>query len=628
MFSTSSNGNSDSGSSLNSSTTVTSSSSNTPTEKIVPSTLSSEGRSTASAPAESSTTGTNALDSVSTADSASSTSASSLTKKSSTTTIVDGLKRLDLEKQLAQAQQASNTKQPGVSGGVQISTTTGLPVADRKADRAKFYSEHNSKLGDLDKFTGDKFDRFNAWLLENGALIPDLYMHKYTENVRGVHASRDIEPHSQIVYIPRKCLIMETMGRKTKIGHKVQTALRNNEISLSVPNHCQVIIYMLTTIRDPDHFFQPYYEILPMDFDNFPIFWSDEELKWLKGSHLLSQIADRKANIRSDYDNICAAAPEFGEMVDFKRFMWCRTAVGSRNFGIVVDQQKRTAMVPYADMLNHFRPRETSWTFDNTQQGFTMTSLHKIRASQQVMDSYGKKCNSKFLLHYGFTIERNREEDGRCQNELHIGFSMGQRKNEDPLMYERRVALLLDKQKSGSTSSTGLDGEVTPMHTWEGRLTMNFDDSSTAEALSFNRIAALNASELDHLSKQHKTSKNLRPQSIRNELAALERITECCRKQLKRYPTTYEEDQKLLESQAPFSNRRHAYIAVMGEKEICHWWITLFEEAKTVFSTQTSGLFDPLTQSSADFGNDLEKLQKKDRKRYLRDTLLFLNNNL
>jgi histone-lysine N-methyltransferase SETD3 len=67
--------------------------------------------------------------------------------------------------------------------------------------------------------------------------------------------------------------------------------------------------------------------------------------------------------------------------------------VGSRNFGININGVKRTTMVPWADMLNHFRPRETSWTFDNSQQGFTMTSLKQLSSGQQIMDSYGKKCN-------------------------------------------------------------------------------------------------------------------------------------------------------------------------------------------------------------------------------------------
>ena len=50
---------------------------------------------------------------------------------------------------------------------------------------------------------------------------------------------------------------------------------------------------------------QPYYDVLPSDFDNFPIFWNEEALGWLEGSSLVKQIEDRKRNMRSDYDHIC-----------------------------------------------------------------------------------------------------------------------------------------------------------------------------------------------------------------------------------------------------------------------------------------------------------------------------------
>ena len=33
-------------------------------------------------------------------------------------------------------------------------------------------------------------------------------------------------------------------------------------------------------------------------------------------------------------------------------------------------------------------------------------------------DSYGQKCNHRFLLNYGFAIEHNREADGFCPNEV------------------------------------------------------------------------------------------------------------------------------------------------------------------------------------------------------------------
>lgn len=117
--------------------------------------------------------------------------------------------------------------------------------------------------------------------------------------------------------------------------------------------------------------------------------------------------------------------------------------VCSRNFGIIVDGIRTSAMVPYADMLNHYRPREvratlfliskrwfvivlsqTKWAYDGSRRAFTITSLQGIGAGQQVYDSYGQKCNHRFLLNYGFSIENNSEPDGFCPNEVPFKFTL------------------------------------------------------------------------------------------------------------------------------------------------------------------------------------------------------------
>jgi hypothetical protein len=41
-----------------------------------------------------------------------------------------------------------------------------------------------------------------------------------------------------------------------------------------------------------------------------------------------------------------------------------------------------------------------------------------------VFDSYGKKCNSRFLLNYGFAVEVNRDADGQCHNEVRLLISL------------------------------------------------------------------------------------------------------------------------------------------------------------------------------------------------------------
>mmetsp|Transcript_34560 Transcript_34560/g.6225 ORF Transcript_34560/g.6225 Transcript_34560/m.6225 type:complete len:93 (+) Transcript_34560:1036-1314(+) len=58
-------------------------------------------------------------------------------------------------------------------------------------------------------------------------------------------------------------------------------------------------------------------------------------------------------------------------------------------------------------MLNHRRPRQTNWTFDQDRYGFIIESIEDIPRGEEVMDSYGKKCNSRFLLNYGFIVRNN-----------------------------------------------------------------------------------------------------------------------------------------------------------------------------------------------------------------------------
>jgi hypothetical protein len=53
------------------------------------------------------------------------------------------------------------------------------------------------------------------------------------------------------------------------------------------------------------------------------------------------------------------------------------------------------------------------------------SALQPLVAGQQVFDSYGKKCNSRFLLNYGFTVEHNADDDtGQFHNELRLSLTL------------------------------------------------------------------------------------------------------------------------------------------------------------------------------------------------------------
>lgn len=234
--------------------------------------------------------------------------------------------------------------------------------------------------------------------------------------MRGVHARNHLLPNTVCMAIPRRCLITVEMGQATPIGQ----AILHSDLDLDAPKHIFLMIYILwdRKVNGLASFFHPYYEILPRTLHNMPIFWTPDELASLEGSYMLHQIADRNQAIADDYHAICAVAPALRQICTLEEFKWARMCVCSRNFGLCIDGHRTSALVPHADMLNHYRPRETKWTFDEERHAFTITTLQHIPAGAQVYDSYGQKCNHRFLLNYGFAVEDNREMDGFCPNEV------------------------------------------------------------------------------------------------------------------------------------------------------------------------------------------------------------------
>ena len=81
--------------------------------------------------------------------------------------------------------------------------------------------------------------------------------------------------------------------------------------------------------------------------------------------------------------------------------------VSSRIFGMNIEGVKTDGFVPMADMLNHKRPKQTTWTYTDEKEGFVIEAIGDIPRNDEIFDSYGKKCNSRFFLNYGFIVRNN-----------------------------------------------------------------------------------------------------------------------------------------------------------------------------------------------------------------------------
>ena len=127
------------------------------------------------------------------------------------------------------------------------------------------------------------------------------------------------------------------------------------------------------------------------------------------------------------YEWICKENPEFEAEFPYKEFRTHCISGLSRNFSLMIDGEKTTGMVPFADMHNHVIPEEASsnWHYHQASNGYITTALKDIPNGAPVEFTYGDLGNQSLFLNYGFNLRDN------PRNEVSIRVFFGL---EDPLL--------------------------------------------------------------------------------------------------------------------------------------------------------------------------------------------------
>lgn len=220
--------------------------------------------------------------------------------------------------------------------------------------------------------------------------------------------------------------------------------------------------------------------------------------------------------------------------------------VSSRIFGIQVDGVKTDGFVAYADMLNHKRPRQTTWNYTDDRRGFIIEALDDIKRGEQVYDSYGKKCNSRFFLNYGF-INLNNDA-----NEVPIRIFY----NPDDKLKQVKQDMIKDtaEYKKFRVVETFNERIMQEFLSWlrfveydeNIMLLIQYQAAAQQAAQKYRRGDDSDSDDQDDPSKGFK-AKDLPPLSIRNEKKVLTKIAQLCRAQMEQYPTSLIEDREILE---------------------------------------------------------------------------------
>jgi len=421
--------------------------------------------------------------------------------------------------------------------------------------------------------------KFLRELYKYNAFFPKLEIHFYTDDYRGVLAKGNILKDEIIMTIPKDCLISLETALETSYGKKIGEFMYNE---LNSPKHCLLSSFLLYEEKNPKYKY--YFDLLPKDFSNFPIFYTNKELEYLKGSPFLSQILEKKEDMKNDYNKICEYLPDFKQF-SYLKFVEARVLISSRIFGISINENKTDVLAPFADLLNHKRPRQTQWYFDDNLQSFVIQATENIKEGSEIFDSYGKKTNARFLLNYGFCLDDNDTSEYLLTVTFNDTYPMFDLKN------------------------NFFQNEYELVRTFN--LNNNFYESQIIELLSFLRFILFDG-DINDLYNAINSSENIYNEDVplsfyyippitkELEIQVLKHLHLLFRKALAKYPTTFEQDQNLYQTKKNISfNLRNCLLLIMSEKTVLSYFIYFCEYCLDLLKMKTQ--MDILTKLSNDY---------------------------
>ena len=423
------------------------------------------------------------------------------------------------------------------------------------------------------------FVNFLKELYKYNSFFPKLEIHFYTDDYRGVLAKNNIVKDEIIMTIPRECLISLETAFETDYGKKIEEFMYKE---LNSPKHCLLTSFLLYEEKNPKYKY--YFDLLPKDFSNFPIFYTNKELEYLKGSPFLLQILEKKEDMKSDYAKLCEYLPDFRQF-SYLKFCQARLLISSRIFGISINDNKTDVLAPFADLLNHKRPRQTQWYYDDKLESFVIQATEDIKEGNEIFDSYGRKTNARFLLNYGFCLEDNDTSE----------FLITVNFNENYPLYEEKKKFFQNEYELVRRFN----------------LNNNFYESQIIELLSFLRFILFEG-DINELYNAISTSDNIyneevpltfyyiQPITKELEIKVLKHLGLLCRRALGKYPTTFEEDLNLIKSKKNISfNLRNCLYLLMSEKTVLSYFIYFCEYCLELLKLKTQ--MEVLTKLSTDY---------------------------
>jgi len=225
---------------------------------------------------------------------------------------------------------------------------------------------------------------------------------QWTTGTRGIYSKVNIFPNTTIMKIPSSKMI------------QISCIPYFSLFKSSVHNHNSILAFYLSmeSTKQTNSRIHLVLQMMPslIDLHHYPHFIDTSEFDLLKqlsiNSHLFTFVLHMIQDYRTLYEKRELFIPYMKnfEFPSFYLYFYYRILTTSRVFGYLRSNQKETALVPYADLLNHSDVPNTRWFFDDFSKSFIVQSTKYIRYGQEIFDSYGNQSNNILFMYYGFTL--------------------------------------------------------------------------------------------------------------------------------------------------------------------------------------------------------------------------------
>lgn len=411
------------------------------------------------------------------------------------------------------------------------------------------------------------------WLLYNGAKFPSLVITEHSAVYRSVVASKRVNRNSNILEIPRKCIITSDDAKKSTIGHDVDKSDFTPK-----DNHTWLALYLLQERESGCSFFKPYIDSIPKHYRNFPAYYNKDEILQMQVSFSVDMLKQRQYVLEKEYNSFVSALPKYTKYA-LSDFIWAKTAVLTRVFGFKSrDENSKEGLVPMADMLNHKDDPGTHWQFELERDAFTIKTTKMVLTGGEIFDTYGQKCNSRYLINYGFVLNNNEK------NNQAVVFINPQTMVTGSDEFKNIKCGIVGKPTSYDDNYSGYRLNI--IHKLETKVSVDGNirfqfgilNKNTSEnvlvgmCLTVIRILLSTEDEIKNLCEVRNKHK---PISVENELSVLKCLSNICLDRLSQFTSDLQTDIARRDSFEPMSNSYNIITLLISEKEVLQWYVDL-----------------------------------------------------